>query len=88
MIDKELYRQAYAQMREWSAAKERERIERESQLSPAEAWRQFVGLWQLCMKLAPRDNDWQRREKLEALNRYYARVQKLEAWRRARGHST
>lgn len=40
------------------------------------------------MKLAPPETDLQRRKKMEDLNRYYARMQQFEAWRRARGKTT
>lgn len=81
-LDKELYRQAQEYYRQWNDAKLRERAEMAGRLSSSEAFRQYAGLvdfiWQLCPDPPAR----QRQEKIEAWERYYAQIQKLEAWRR------
>ena len=82
-IDKELYRRVYALYDEWSDAKLVERAENAGKLSPTEAFRQYADLVELLWKLCPEPDHRQREEKLNALDRYYAQIQKLEAWRRA-----
>ena len=81
-IDKELYRRAYALHEKWSNAKLIERAELARRLSPDVAFRQYADLVELVWKLRPEPDDRQREEKLKALDRYYAQIQKLEAWRR------
>lgn len=82
-LDKELYRRAYALYEQWSDAKLIERAENASRLSPAEAFRQYADLVEFFWKFCPKPDYRQREEKLKALDRYYAQIQKLEAWRRA-----
>lgn len=84
-LDKELYRQAYALHRQSSEAKLVERARLHKELSPAEAFKQYADLMELVWRLCPEPSEWQREEKLESLDRYYAAVQRLEAWRRNRG---
>ena len=87
-LDKELYRQAYEQYRQWNEAELIERARNAGKLSPAEAWRQYVALVEFCWKLCPQQSDWQRELKLADVAQYYERVKKLEAWRRTRGKTT
>lgn len=82
-LDKELYRRAYALHEQWSDAKLIERAENASRLSPTEAFRQYADLVEFFWKICPEPDHRQREEKLKALDRYYAQIQKLEAWRRA-----
>lgn len=82
-LDKELYRRAYALHEQWSEAKLIERAKNADKLSPAEAFRQYVDLVEFFWKIRPKPEHRQREEKLKALDRYYAQIQKLEAWRRA-----
>ena len=42
-------------------------------------------LVEFCWKLCPQQSETQRREKLAALERYYERVRRMEAWRQSRG---
>lgn len=84
-LDKELYRQAYALYRQWNEAEMVDRARNAGKLSPAEAWRQYVALVEFCWKLCPQQSDWQRTRHLADLDRYYARIQKLETWRQMRG---
>lgn len=85
-LDRNLYRQAYRSLREWGEAAERTRPR--EQVSLAEAWQRYVALVEFCWRLSPQPGEHQRREKIEALNRYYARVQKLEEWRRRNGKTS
>jgi hypothetical protein len=84
-LDKELYRQAYQQYREWNEAELRERVRAAGQRDPQEGWRQFLDLWTFYRQMRLQQSEWQGRERLAALNRYYERVQKLEARRRTAG---
>jgi len=84
-LDKDLYRRAYDQYRQWNDLIARERQQQAGQLSPAEAWRRYVELVEFCWRLSPEPGRWQRQEKLAALERYYDAVQKLEVWRREHG---
>lgn len=84
-LDKDLYRQAYEAYREWNAAEAAERAATAGQLSPAEAWRQYVDLVEFCWRLAPEPGVHQRREKAAALDRYYTAVRRLEERRRTHG---
>lgn len=81
-IDKKLYREAYEQYRQWSEAKGLERAEMARKLSSSQAFWQYAGLIEFVWQLCPESSPAQRKEKLDALNRYYAQIQKLEAWRR------
>jgi len=85
VLDRELYRQAYAQYREWNKAELAECARHAGWLSPAEAWRRYVALVEFCWRLAPQQSQRQRERKLAYLNQYYARVQQLETWRQKRG---
>jgi hypothetical protein len=87
-LDKALYRQAYESLRQWQEAKDAERARESALLSPAEGWRRYVELVEFCWHLCPEQSPHERQEKLEALNRYYERVQKLEAWRQSRGKTS
>lgn len=82
MVDKELYRQAYAQMQDWSEAAERERLLEAAQLSPAERWRQFQTLVAFCRSIQPEQSSFERAEKLAALERFSHAVRALERWKR------
>jgi hypothetical protein len=84
-LDKELYRQAYQQYRRWNEAELVDRARNAGQLAPEVAWRQYVALVEFCWKLYPEQSEWQRKQKLADLERYYASLRKLEAWRREHG---
>jgi len=88
MLDKELYRKAYEQYRRWNEAELVDRARNAGKLSPAEAWEQYLALAEFARECCPRPSQRQRKQKLADLRRYYAQVQKLEAWRRARGKSS
>ncbi|HEY4689688.1 MAG TPA: hypothetical protein VIK33_10280 [Anaerolineae bacterium] len=84
-IDKELYRKAYESLRQWSEAERIERIRDARRLTPQERWQHLVDLFEFGRRAGIRPNEHQRARKLAGLNRYYERIRKLEAWRRARG---
>lgn len=87
-LDKDLYRKASQLYQQWNEAKLIDRVRNAGNLSPAEAWERYVGLVEFCWKLSPRQSDGQRDRKLADLDHYYAQIQKLESWRRARGKKT
>lgn len=87
MLDKELYRQSYAQRQGWSEAAETERLLAAAQLSPGESWRQFQALVELSRNIQPEPSPYERAEKLVAVDRYYEAVRRLEDWRRQHGRS-
>ena len=84
-IDKALYRQAQEWYRQWNEAERKARWDEAGKLSPQEAWGQYVDLWEFGWRTNVQPNQYQIRQKIEALERYYDRVAKLEAWRRSRG---
>lgn len=85
MIDKQLYREAYEQHRQWNLLEMADRLQNIDKLSPAQMWRQYVELVEFCWRLNPQQSHWQRAQKLTALEHYYRRVQQLEAWRKIHG---
>jgi hypothetical protein len=84
-IDKELYRKAYAALREWSEAERIERIRDARRLTPQERWAQFVDLFHFGWQAGLRPSDRYRARKLADVNRYYERIQAFETRRHARG---
>ena len=84
-IDKELYREAFEQYRQWNEAELRQRMRNAGQRTPQQSWEAYLSLWNFCQKLGAKASPYQQRQKLEALELYYSRVQKMEAWRKARG---
>ena len=87
-LDKELYRKAYESLRQWNEAELLDRVRNAGQLSPAKAWRQYVDLWEFCVNRSPEPSALQCKQRLAEWDRHYAQIQKLEAWRRARGKTT
>jgi len=86
-LDKMLYQQAYRSYRQWNEAEANARARDARMLTPDEAWRRYVALVEFCWRLSPEPSQHQREEKLAALDRYYAAVQRLEERRRAHGTS-
>ncbi len=84
-IDKALYRQAQEWYRQWNEAERKARWEEAGKLTPQEAWQQYVDLWEFGWRTNVQPSQHQIKVKIEALERYYERVVKLEAWRRDRG---
>lgn len=87
IMDKELYRQAYAQRQAWSEAAERERLLAAAQLTPGERWRQLQILFEFCRSFQPEQSPFERAEKLAAIDRFYDAVRELERWRETHGIS-
>lgn len=87
-LDKKLYRGWQESMRQWNEAELIDRLRNAGELTPQEGWEQFVALVDFCWKLAPPQSDYQRKEKLESLQRYYERIQMFEAWRQAHGKTS
>lgn len=85
MIDKELYRQAREALQAWNEYEEAERSRKAGTMTPGEAWRRYVDLVEFCWRIVPEQSATQRTEHLAALDVYYQRVQRLEAWRKAHG---
>jgi hypothetical protein len=86
-LDKMPYRQAYRSYRQWNEAEANARARDAAVLTSVEAWRRYVALVEFCWRLSPGPSQHQREEKLEALDRYYAAVERLEERRRLRGTS-
>jgi hypothetical protein len=84
-LDKELNRQAYELHRQYNEAELRESIRNAGRLSPEKTWLQYVALWEFCMKLSPQPSKRQEQVRHADLERYYARIQKLEEWRQRVG---
>ena len=84
-LDKMLYQQAYYSYRQWNEMEANARVRDAAMLTSIEAWRRYVALVEFCWRLSPQPSQHQRDEKLAALDRYYAAVQRLEERRRACG---
>ena len=84
-LDKNLYRQAYEQYRQWNEAKTIARAQNAGRLSPLEAWQKYVALVEFCWRLQPNQSQQQREQRLADWDRYYARIQRFEARRGAHG---
>lgn len=80
-LDKELYRQAYELHRQYNEAELRERLRNAGKRLSMESWRQFVDLWEFIQQMRLKPSRWEQEQKMMALNRYYERLQKLEAQR-------
>jgi hypothetical protein len=84
-IDKALYRQAQEWFRQSNLAEQKARWESAGKISSQEAWKQYVALWEFGWQTNVQPSQHQIQQKVEALERYYERVAKLEAWRRSHG---
>ena len=84
-MDKELYKRAYESYREWNEIELADRVRNRGKLTPQEAWKQYVALWQLAMKLSPPMSEAQSHFPLQEKIDYIEKVKKMEAWRRAHG---
>ncbi len=84
-IDKALYRKAYEQYRQWNKARLKDKILHAGELSPEEAWKQYVDLWNVCMMLSENKYHGHRKSKLKDLQKYYDRIQQFESRRKLVG---
>jgi len=80
-----LYQRAYRSYRQWNEAAAAGRARDAAMLPSIEAWRRYVALVEFCWRLSSQPSQHQCDEKLAALDRYYAAVQRLEERRRMRG---
>ena len=87
-IDKELYRKMLEAYREWNEFELVDRARNAGKLSPEKAWQQYVDLWEFAMNTSPRQSDLRLKLRLQEWEEYYAKIQKFEAWRRARAQKT
>ncbi|MFQ5637929.1 MAG: hypothetical protein ACE5IR_08015 [bacterium] len=81
-IDKELYRQAFEQYRNWNEAELMHRVRNAGKLTPEGGWRQYTDMWKFCIELSPQQSEAQRKLKLRDLDEYYSMIKKFEKWRR------
>ncbi|HRQ39481.1 MAG TPA: hypothetical protein PLD25_16355 [Chloroflexota bacterium] len=84
-LDKELYRWAQEQIREWNLAEQRDRYLTAHERTPEKSWQEYLSLWEFARRRNYKQSLRQQSEKHAALVGYYERVQKLEAWRSASG---
>lgn len=84
-IDKELYRKAFEYYRQWNEAELLDRIRNPGRITPEEGWQQYRALVEFCWELCPQQSEWQQKKKLDDIGRYYTRIRKFEAWRKANG---
>jgi hypothetical protein len=84
-IDANLYRAALEEYRQWNEAELKARLRNAPYRDPDAGLREFDDLWELARALGVTQSHSQRQRKLEALERYYERVKRLEAWRQSRG---
>jgi len=87
-LDNDLYRQARQLYQELNQAELLARIHNAGELSAQQAWKQYAGLWELCIKLAPQPSQNQRLVRAADIERYYQRMQKIELWRQVHGKIT
>ena len=84
-LDKELYRKAYQSYQEWNEAELNARIQNAGHSTPEDGFSQYLSLWESIRKIGLKPGEWQRREKLAALEHYYNCVRILEEWRLKHG---
>ena len=87
-IDKELYRKMLEAYREWNEFELADRARNAGKLSPEEAWRQYVDLWEFAINTSPPQSDLRLELRLQEWEDYYAKIQKFEARQRARIQTT
>ena len=84
-IDAKLYREALEAYRQWNEAELIARAREAPGRDAQTGWKEFNDLWVFARLTGAKQSLLQRRQKLEAIDLYYERVKKLEAWRQARG---
>ena len=87
-LDKALYRQVYESYKEWNEAKLRDRVRDAHTITPAEAWRRYVDLWEFGMKFAQPKSKAQQALDFEEWAEYDRKMERFEAWRQAHGKKT
>ena len=84
-IDAKLYREALEAYRQWNEAELITRAREAPHRDAQTGWKEFNHLWAFARLTGVKQSSMQRKQKLEAIDLYYERVKKLEAWRQARG---
>ncbi len=87
-LDGKLYRKVYKALGKWKELEEITQMVERRSLSPQQAWEQYKALWELSMKIAPGDNDYQHSEHMRYWGHYYFKIQKLQTWMRSHGEAT
>jgi hypothetical protein len=87
-LDKELYRKAHELYSQWNEVELIDSVRNAGKLSPQQAWRQYVDLWEFCMKLSPAPTELQEKQRGRELEQYYANLKTFESKRRAHGKTT
>lgn len=85
-IDAQLYRRALEEYRQWNEAELKARVQDAANRDPDVGWQEFNDLWVFARAMGVEQSLIQRQHKLEALQLYYERLKRLEAWRQTRGY--
>jgi hypothetical protein len=81
MEHQELYRQAYANYRQWIEADLRDQTLPANWRMLAEQWQQYLAFAELAWDGCSTSEDWQRLEKISAIDHQYACMFRFEMWR-------
>jgi len=87
-LDKELYRKAYESLRQWNEAELIDRVRNAGKRPPGKVWEQYIDLFEFGRQIGLRPSQRQREQRLAEWDDYYARIRKLEAWRRTHGRKS
>jgi hypothetical protein len=82
--DKALWREALAHYRAWNEAEFADRVRRAGERTVAEKWHIFLDLVAFGRQIKPGLSKYAQRQKVIALQTYYARVRKFEEKRQHR----
>ena len=86
MIDRNLYRHAYTDLRRWSEGKAIARLRADIAMTPRERFRRFADLVDFGRALCPTRPAADRAADLATWGLYHERVLRMETWRRS--HAT
>ena len=86
-LDGKLYREAYKALGQWKERQAIEQLLQRRNLTPRQAWEQYKALWELSMKIAPGDQEYQHSEHIRNWDQYYSKIQKLQTWMRSHGEA-
>jgi len=87
-IDGEQLRKALEIYRQWNEAKLIDQARNAGKLSPLEAWKQYVSLWNFALRLGSGPGPVAQRLRHEEWVEYYEKIKKFEAWRRENAERT
>lgn len=68
----------------WNQAELMDEAMNRNRLTPLEGWRQYVDLWEFCMKTVSDPDDFDFDLNIAERETYYENVLRMEAWRQAR----